>query len=173
MEMKQSNQYSILFVCLGNICRSPTAEAVFRRLIESEGLSEQFYLDSAGTSAHHVDESPDSRAIKYARLRNYDLSYIRSRQVCANDFAVFDLILAMDSSNYNDLKRLSLEAENQQKLATIKRLLDFSEQQGASEKQKMDDVPDPYYGGDKGFDKVIDLIEDASRGLLKHIKQMV
>lgn len=150
----------VLFVCLGNICRSPTAHGVFDSLLKREGLADKVLVDSAGTAAWHIGKAPDNRSQLAAKNRGVDLSYISARQVEASDFDVFDYILAMDNSNLEHLIELS-EPVNRNK---IKLFLDFSENYSATE------VPDPYYGGAKGFDTVLDLVEDACEGLLKDIK---
>lgn len=151
------NRVSVVFVCLGNICRSPTAEGVFRSLVESCRLEEFIHIDSAGTSNWHVGESPDPRATEAARARGIDLSGLRGRQASANDFSQFDYVIAMDDDNYANLSRLATP-DQQHKLHLF---LDFAS--GVPERE----VPDPYYGG--GFPHVFDLIENASEGLLNHI----
>lgn len=151
------NRVSVVFVCLGNICRSPTAEGVFRALVASRGLEEFIHIDSAGTSNWHVGESPDSRATEAARERGIDLSSLRGRQATARDFSEFDYVIAMDDDNYASLSHLA-SPDQQHKLHLF---LDFAS--GVAERE----VPDPYYGG--GFPHVFDLIENASEGLLKHI----
>ena len=155
---------SILFVCLGNICRSPTAEGVFRQLSQASLSGYKLHIDSAGTTGYHIGESPDGRARKSAQKRGYDLSYIRSRTVNEIDFEVFDYILVMDKENLVNCQRLALQSGNAHKMSKIELFLDYAIQFSEQE------VPDPYYGGDKGFDLVIDLIEDASRGLIRAIK---
>lgn len=150
---------SVLFVCLGNICRSPTAEAVFRSLVNQEGLSDQVHVDSAGTSSWHIGGAPDRRSTAAARKRGIDLSLQKARQIKMTDFDVFDLILAMDQDNFNTISNLA-PAQNKEKL---KLLLDFSPKLGRK------NIPDPYYGGENGFDLVLDLVEYASSGLLKYI----
>jgi protein-tyrosine phosphatase len=149
----------VLFVCLGNICRSPTAEGVFRALVEERGLSHRIEIDSCGTSAWHVGEAPDSRSAREAARRGYDLSALRGRQVASTDFERFDYILAMDRANLSELE-LQRPAGYEGHLGL---LLAF-----ASEAE-LEEVPDPYYGGEGGFSHVLDLIEDASRGLLADI----
>lgn len=157
----------ILFVCMGNICRSPTAEGVFRSFAES-ALSEQILkIDSAGTIGYHAGENADLRAISAAARRNYDISNIISRKVEDEDFDVFDLILAMDKENYTDLLKQARSSGNSHHADKVKLLLEFSGQDVYQE------VPDPYYGGTNGFDLVIDLIEDASQGLLQFVKQHI
>ncbi|MFK5914903.1 MAG: low molecular weight protein-tyrosine-phosphatase [Woeseiaceae bacterium] len=151
---------SVVFVCLGNICRSPTAEGVFRHLVEQEGLDDWISTDSAGTHAYHVGNQPDLRAQQTAKSRGIDLSDLRGRQAVAQDFNDFDYVLAMDNENYQNLKEICPDGL-EDKLSLF---LDFS--QDFLETQ----VPDPYYGGDKGFEHVFDLVESASRGLLEDIK---
>ena len=150
----------VLFVCLGNICRSPSAEGVFRKLVIDENLSENILTDSAGTGAWHIGHAPDSRAIYTALQRGIDLSDLRARQVSAVDFSTFDYIIAMDEQNYADLERLSGES-SQDKISLF---MDYAENFTDTE------VPDPYYGGDNGFEVVLDMIEDAAQGLLKTIQ---
>ena len=147
---------SVLFVCMGNICRSPTAEGVFRYHVEGAGLAEHIEIDSAGTHAYHVGEPADHRARAAAERRGMSLDGIRARRVSSDDFERFDYILAMDEDN---LARLADEApaEHRHKLRLF---LEFA-QSGERE------VPDPYYGGAAGFERVLDLVDEASRGLLE------
>ena len=158
-------KYSILFVCMGNICRSPTAEGVFRVIAKNSLPDAQLTIDSAGTIAHHVGENPDRRAVKAARERSYDLSSIISRQVNESDFETFDLIIAMDKENLRSLLSQAKRVGDQKTIDKVKLFLDFSSQAEYRE------VPDPYYGGIDGFDLVIDLVEDASHGLIEHIRE--
>jgi protein-tyrosine phosphatase len=151
---------AVLFVCLGNICRSPTAEGVFRELAAREGLAERIAVDSAGTGAWHVGEAPDARAQAAARRRGYDLSAQRARQISGEDFRRFDLILAMDRANLADLRR----QQPAQARARLELFLSFADAAPVLE------VPDPYYGEGDGFERVLDLVEAASRGLLAHIR---
>ncbi len=151
----------VLFVCLGNICRSPTAEGVFRKLIEQENLTEQIQIDSAGTSAYHLGEPPDPRAQAVARQRGIDLSKLRGRQTTAEDFTRFDYILAMDDDNLEKLLRQCPSGEEER----VHLFLAFAPDAGRS------DVPDPYCSDENGFEIVLDLIEQASRGLLHHIRE--
>ena len=147
---------SVLFVCMGNICRSPTAEGVFRYHVESAGLAERIDIDSAGTHAYHVGEPADQRAREAAQRRGMSLEGIRARRVSRDDFERFDYILAMDEEN---LARLEDEAPEEHR-HKLRLFLDFST---TGERE----VPDPYYGGAAGFERVLDLVEDASRGLLE------
>lgn len=150
----------VLFVCMGNICRSPTAEGVFRRIVREAGLDQVVHIDSAGTHDYHIGKSPDRRAQEAAGGRGYDLSDLTARQVSRRDFAEFDRILAMDRDNLNDLLRIC-PAEHRGK---VRLFLSHSEQFSGQE------VPDPYYGGSQGFEQVLDMVEDAARGLLKEIR---
>jgi protein-tyrosine phosphatase len=152
----------ILFVCLGNICRSPTAEGVMRALVADAGLQESIDLDSAGTGSWHIGEPPDMRATEAARRRGIVLDGA-SRQVGSEDFARFDLILAMDGSNANALKRL---APDEQARAKVRLLREFDP---ASVSRKDLDVPDPYYEGAGGFEEVLDLVQAACAGLLEQV----
>lgn len=151
----------VLFVCLGNICRSPTAEGVFRKLVASRGLEKQIHIDSAGTSGWHVDEPPDPRAREEARRRGINLNSIRSRQVAPDDFEHFDYVVAMDGENLQAL----LDACPAKYRDRIFRCTAFAPELG------VDDVPDPYYGGVRGFERVFDIIEASARGLLEHMEQ--
>lgn len=153
----------ILFVCLGNICRSPTAEAVFRARAERAGLLSRLHVDSCGTGDWHVGRKPDGRAIEAAAMRGYDLSGLRARQLADDDFHRFDLILAMDRSNLAHVRaRASHDARAQQRL-----FLGFHPNPPVAE------VPDPYHGGADGFRQVLDLVEAASDGLLEHVSRML
>ena len=149
---------SVLFVCLGNICRSPTAEGVFRQLVSEQGLSDSISVDSAGTSNWHIGQPPDPRATEAVQARGIDLSNLRCRQATASDFDEFDYVIAMDHDNYANLACLTTPAK-QEKLHLF---LDFAKDVAEVE------VPDPYYGG--GFPHVVNLIENASQGLLAHIR---
>ena len=148
---------SVLFVCMGNICRSPTAEAVFRHKMKAQGLS--LTVDSAGTLGAHTKEKPDHRAQKAGIARGYSFEGIKARKVTLNDFTDFDLILAMDDENVQELNKRA-PAELKYK---IQLMLDFAKD------HEEEQVPDPYYGGAKGFDYVLDLVEAASDGLLAEI----
>ncbi len=150
----------ILFVCLGNICRSPTAEGVFRATLAREAPDLEVEVDSAGTAAYHVGEPPDPRTQAAARRRGYDLSALRARVIEPADFERFDLILAMDEENAAHLRRRA----PREKRDRVKLFLDFAGDVDDKE------VPDPYYGGAGGFERVLDLIEAASRGLVEYLR---
>ena len=150
---------SVLFVCTGNICRSPTAEGIFRKLVADAGLEARIDADSAGTHGYHVGEPPDDRTCRVARLRGYDLSRLRARKFERDDYHRFDLILAMDRDNHAHLARLA-QPSNAHKL---KMMMEYARR--FSERE----VPDPYYGGTRGFELVLDMLEDAARGLLEAI----
>jgi protein-tyrosine phosphatase len=150
----------ILFVCLGNICRSPTAEAVLRGIAAREAPELTLTVDSAGTANYHPGSAPDRRAQIVARKSGYELSALRARQVCAADFAHFDLILAMDRNNLQEL----LERAPKGARDKVQLFLDYAPEQPVRE------VPDPYYGGPHGFEDVLDLIEAAARGLLRRLQ---
>jgi len=153
-------QIKVLFVCMGNICRSPTAEGVFRHQVEQNNLTDQILIDSAGTHAYHVGNSPDQRSQVTAIKRNIDLSKQRARRVSADDFLEFDYIIAMDESNMDDLLAIC-PAGYEQRLHLFLAFSDCSE----------NEVPDPYYGQGRGFEIVLDLIEGAATGLLEHIRK--
>ena len=151
----------VLFVCMGNICRSPTAEGVFRKLTEDMSPELQLHIDSAGTHAYHVGEPPDHRAQTAARARGIDLSSIRARKVTSQDFELFDFVLAMDRLNYEHLATLCPDDYRDR----LHLFLSFAEDIA------LDDVPDPYYGGPNGFEQVLDLVEAASLELLNEIRR--
>ena len=151
----------VLFVCLGNICRSPTAEVVFRAAASREAPDIALEIDSAGTAAYHVGEAPDRRTRQAAARRGYDLSQLRARVVEPRDFEYFDLILAMDRENLRTLERRAPQHVRER----LRLFLEFAPEAGLSE------VPDPYYGGPNGFEDVLDLIEAASRGLIEHLRR--
>lgn len=154
-------QTSVLVVCMGNICRSPTAEGVLRRKAAAAGLTHLLHIDSAGTHDYHVGSAPDARAQKAALGRGYDLSTLRGRQVSAEDFERFDYILAMDRDNLNNLHRRCPEQYKHK----VRLYLAFSRRFPNL------NVPDPYYGGSKGFEQVLDMVEDAADGLLAEIRR--
>jgi protein-tyrosine phosphatase len=152
---------SVLFCCMGNICRSPTAEAVFRARVEEAGLGGRIIIDSAGTHDYHIGEPPDARMQRAAVKRGYDMSELRGRQAWRGDFDRFDYVLAMDHANLAILQRLRpRDAESHLGL-----FLEFARNHAERE------VPDPYYGGEAGFEQVLDMVEDAAEGLLQHIRQ--
>lgn len=151
----------ILFVCLGNICRSPTAEVVFRAVAQRDAPDLVLEIDSAGTAGYHVGELPDQRTRQAAARRGYDMSALRARVVEADDFEHFDLILAMDRENLRALERRAPAHARER----IRLFLEFAPEAGIGE------VPDPYYGGPNGFEDVLDLIEAASRGLVEHLRR--
>lgn len=156
-----TKKVKVLFVCLGNICRSPTAQAVFQYQLEQNALADYIDTDSCGTAAYHVGESPDKRAVQAAGKRNYAMQHLLGRQLAASDFFDFDYILAMDKENLgNILARKPLES-----LAHIGLFLDFDKSLEASE------VPDPFYGRSDDFERVLDLIESASAALITYIRK--
>ena len=150
----------VLFVCMGNICRSPTAQGIFEALVEEAQLTERIHIDSAGTHAYHVGEPPDARAREAASRRGIALDRQRARRVDPADFEYFDYVVAMDRSNLEDL-RASCPEHHREKLCL---LLDFARHLAQP------DVPDPYYGGAQGFERVLDLVEEGARGLLEDIR---
>ena len=150
----------VIFVCTGNICRSPTAEGVFKKLVDESGLTANFHITSAGISAYHVGEPPDRRSQEAARQRGIDISLQRARQVNVEDLRTVDYILAMDGGHLNDLVRMvGMSTE-----AHLSLFLEFAPD------RLEQDVPDPYYGGPDGFENVLDMIEAASIGLLDDIR---
>ncbi len=151
----------VLFVCLGNICRSPTAEGVFRARAEQVGLADRLHIDSAGTAGWHIGKSPDPRTVRYAQERGYDLSMLRARQVMPADLDAFDYVLAMDHDNHHALLRMATPMQRER----VALFLDYAPACGLRE------VPDPYYGGAEDFRRVLDLVEQASAGLLIRIKE--
>jgi protein-tyrosine phosphatase len=152
---------AVLFVCMGNICRSPTAEGVFRRLLAEHAPDLHVLVDSAGTHAYHVGNAPDPRACRAAERRGVDLRPQRARQVNPADFERFDLILAMDRQNHAELLAICPP----QLHGRVRLFLDFAPHLGR------DEVPDPYYGGVNGFELVLDLVEEASLGLIEHLRR--
>lgn len=159
--MKNKDKIGIIFICMGNICRSPTAEAVFRQRVAQAGLTDRVCIDSAGTHDYHVGEAPDTRTQRAAKQRGYDMSQLRARQVEVADFQRFDYLLAMDEGNLAILHRL----RPHDCMAHVGLFLDFAQGQPVRE------VPDPYYGGAQGFDHVLDLVEAGADGLLKHLRE--
>lgn len=159
--MSSETPIKVLFVCMGNICRSPTAHGVFRKLVEDEGLAERIAIDSAGTHAYHVDEPPDRRAQETAVRRGIDLSDLRARKTERMDFERFDYVLAMDQDNYHGLSRICPEGQERK----LMMFMDFAPE------LKVREVPDPYYGGARGFEQVFDMVEAAAKGLLAEIRR--
>lgn len=146
---------------MGNICRSPTAEAVFRQRVEHAGLEARIRIDSAGTHDYHIGSGPDARTQRAARQRGYDMSTLRGRQVTQADFVRFDYVLAMDEANLSGLQRIRPPGSK----GHLGLFLDFARSHAERE------VPDPYYGGEQGFEHVLDLVEDAAEGLLQHLRR--
>ena len=158
--MTNESTTSVLFVCMGNICRSPTAEGVFRHFVDEAGLTDKVSVDSAGTHAYHTNEPADRRASAAAERRGYSLSDIRARRIEDDDFEHFDFVVAMDRDNLAMLVDQA-DAAHHHKISL------FLEHSSGHE----DEVPDPYYGGAAGFERVLDLVEEASRGLLETLQQ--
>jgi len=154
-------KHRILFVCLGNICRSPSAEAVMKHIVNKNNLGNEFFIDSAGTAAYHDGQRADSRMRRSGSKRGYNLTSISRPVDPDSDFDNFDYIIGMDDDNMWDLKRV---CQDDKSLKKISKMTDYLERMNYSE------VPDPYYGGEKGFDLVLDILEDACTGLLKKIK---
>lgn len=155
--VRMANQSTrILFVCMGNICRSPTAEAVVRAWLVKAGLAERVEIDSAGTHGYHVGEAPDPRSQRHAAARGYDMADLRARQVVPADFQTFDLILVADAANLAELHR-RCPPPHRGKLA---RMLEWADETDET------DMPDPYYGGDAGFERVLDLCEQVARAVV-------
>ena len=150
----------ILFVCMGNICRSPTAHGVFEQLVRETSYTDRIVIDSAGTHAYHVGEAPDTRSQQHAKQRGYRLDHLRARQITVDDFEIFDLILVMDWENLALTEQLA-PAHHRRK---IKRLTEFCRKHSSTV------VPDPYYKGSEGFEEVLDIVEDACEGLLEFTK---
>ncbi len=159
-EARVQPKVRVLFVCMGNICRSPTAQGVLEKLLEEAGLTGVIEVDSAGTYAYHSGKPSDPRAIAAAAKRGYDLIRHRARRLSASDFEKFDYILAMDYENLHDIQEIAPPG-TEGKLGLC---MEFARTPGQPE------VPDPYYGGGGGFERVLDLVEDAARGLLAHIR---
>lgn len=157
---EDKNKIGILFVCLGNICRSPAAQGVMEALVKEKGVADRFIIDSAGLYGGHAGDLPDRRMRVHARMRGLDLTH-RSRQVRESDFDRFDLIVAMDNSNYDNLRRMAPTPEAE---AKVVKMADYFRQHPWA-----DCVPDPYYGGAQGFENALDLIEDGCRNLLSSL----
>jgi len=155
-------QTSILFVCLGNICRSPTAHGVFEQMVQAHDMGDRLLIDSAGTAAYHIGKAPDPRTRAAASRRGYDLEHLRARAVDTSDFERFDYVLAMDAANLRELRSLCPGDFG----GHLGLFLEFAEG------SKLKEVPDPYYtAGERGFDEVLDLVELASQGLYRHLQQ--
>ncbi len=152
---------NVLFVCLGNICRSPTAHGIFEKMVKQEGLEDKIIVDSCGTGAWHIGQQPDDRTQKAALLKGYDLSYLRARRIDASDFEKFDYILAMDTRNLADVMKQAPATYN----GRLQLFLDFSSDKNVLE------VPDPYYGGNDGFNRVFNLVELTCQNLLVELKK--
>ncbi|NRA44490.1 MAG: low molecular weight phosphotyrosine protein phosphatase [Oligoflexales bacterium] len=150
----------VLFVCLGNICRSPAAEAIMQSVVEKAGLGGEIECDSAGTGAYHVGEKADPRMIEHARKRQIHITSI-ARQLSREDFDDFDFLIAMDQSNYQNMIRIAGDDRYSGKMHTMT---------GFCTKHRTDEVPDPYYGGHEGFEQVLNILEDACSGLLDFLK---
>jgi protein-tyrosine phosphatase len=153
--------FRVLFICMGNICRSPAAEIVFRKQVEDAGLTDVIHIDSAGTIGYHAGKGPDQRMAETLRARGYVIAG-RSRQVTQEDLNDFDLLLVADQENLSDVRRLDRDGTHRDK---IRLLVDYCVDEEASH------VPDPYYGGQRGFEDVADLVEDACGGLLAELKR--
>lgn len=160
--MNNQTKVSVLFVCMGNICRSPTAEGIFRSVVEAQNFSDDITTDSAGTHAYHIGNPPDARAQATAKNHGVDLSSLVARKVTAQDFNDFDYIIAMDNENLINLQSLQSKFSTPVK-ASVHLFMKFSEN------WQNDEVPDPYYAGDNFFEEVFKMVKDASQGLLKHI----
>ena len=158
--MAEGHLMRVLFCCMGNICRSPSAEGVFRAQLAAAGLHDAVHVDSAGTDGWHAGEAPDARATRHAARRGYDLVSLRARRVEVADFERFDLVLAMDRDNLARLRALCPPRRQ----ARLRLLMSFAPDAGSEV------VPDPYYGGADGFEHVLDLIEQACHGLLEHVR---
>lgn len=155
-----SESVNVLFVCLGNICRSPSAEGVFRKVVEAAGLADKVRISSCGTGSWHVGKAPDARAQAAAARRGIDISGLRARQIQTSDLTAFDYVLVMDQQNLADVQRI-----RERSGGTLPELfLHYG-------RSSHDEVPDPYYGGEKGFETVLDLIQEASEGLLAELRK--
>ncbi|MBB1125125.1 low molecular weight protein-tyrosine-phosphatase [Thiospirillum jenense] len=153
----------VLFVCMGNICRSPTAQGVFQKQVTEAGLADHIEISSAGTHAYHIGDPPDMRTQQVAQRRGVNLSNLRARRVRADDIKQFDYVVAMDQDNYRELQAICPDGYQQR----LHLLLDFAPELGTRE------VPDPYYGGPGGFERVFDLVEAAARGLLAEVRRQL
>jgi protein-tyrosine phosphatase len=161
--MSERAKVKVLFVCMGNICRSPTAQGVFRKLVGEAGLTEEIHIDSAGTHAYHIGEPPDPRAQETALRRGIDLSDLRARRAAPTDFDEYHYVLAMDQENYHALSDLCPPGRGLERRLSL--LMDYAPQ------ARLREVPDPYYGAAGGFEAVFDMVEEAARGLLGEIRR--
>jgi len=157
--METSDKHKILFVCMGNICRSPSAEGILKNKVKTESIDKEFFIDSCGTHGYHEGQGPDSRSIEVALARGIDIRDQISRKIKTKDFEFFDFILVMDSNNLEFLKNISDPIYHHKILL----FLEFSQGSDYIE------VPDPYYGGDSGFELVLDLLDEAAEGLINHL----
>lgn len=160
--MNTSRRYKILFVCLGNICRSPAAQGVMQEVVDSVGDSARWLIDSAGTGRYHIGQLPDSRMRSAGRVRGYEFDH-RCRQVNVSDFSCFDMIVAMDDSNYADLCSMAPSPEAERKIVKMSRFL--------SDFPQYDHVPDPYYEGVEGFELVLDMLQSACQKIYASVTQ--
>ncbi|ENV36961.1 hypothetical protein F959_01769 [Acinetobacter venetianus RAG-1 = CIP 110063] len=165
--MPSKTPYKVLCVCLGNICRSPTAEAILKHYCDAHGLD--VIVDSAGTSNYHPNKAPDIRSQKHAAQRGYDLSALRARQITITDFTEFDLILAMDHENFDDIQTLLRKAIHQYGTHQIRAKIALMSEHDPN--FKLQAIPDPYYGGADGFDRVLDQCESSSQAWVEVFKQ--
>lgn len=162
--MSDSKKLRVLFVCLGNICRSPTADGVMRRLVVEHGLESKIDVDSAGTGGWHVGDPPDSRMQSHAKRRGYDLSVLKARKFVSDDFHEFDYVLAMDHSNFRDMKSIEPAGHT----ARFQLFGEYCRRDG-----DVPAVPDPYYGGAQGFETVLDMVEEGCGKLLETMKEQL
>ena len=160
-ELQKNDKIRILFVCLGNICRSPAAEGVMKALVENEGQDYHFFIDSAGTGNYHIGDLPDNRMRIHARRRGYDLTH-RARQFKTADFDNFDLIIPMDESNFRNIKRMARTVDDEKKIIPMASFL--------TPGTHYDYIPDPYYEGSDGFELVLDLLENGLHNLFEMLK---
>ena len=159
-ELKNKDKIRVLFICLGNICRSPAADGIMHSIVESHGDNERWFIDSAGTYGGHAGDMPDKRMRVHAIRRGYNLTH-RSRQIRESDFDAFDIIIAMDSANERSLKRMAPTVEDEAKVVQMSEFFRMA--------TRYDHVPDPYYEGSEGFELVLDLLEDACENLYEQL----
>ena len=163
MSAAPTTSFKLLFVCMGNICRSPAADGVMQQMVAKAGLGDKIHIDSAGTGGWHAGDSADDRMRKHAAKRGYELTHI-ARQVRPSDFDRFDLILVMDQQNLREIRPFNRAGD---KMHKVKLFCEFAKGREETE------VPDPYYGGEQGFEQVLDIVEDGCAHLLKHIQQQL